>query len=105
MANKTITLIPTVRTFTGGTETFADGTPREPQEFWMIWPEGVGVVGTATETVRRTSFILVGNYDAEIAVGDHWEAENQKHVIEYLYPFNGYEVKAGGVSIEEMPNA
>lgn len=99
-----ITLIPQVETWVDGSKIFTDGKSRDEQIFKVIWQQGVPVV-IGPQTIRRFDFILVGNYDAEIAIGDHWKINDQKYLIEYLYPFNGYEVKAGGISIGDAPNA
>lgn len=90
----------------GGAKAWIDGSPpRDPQDFKIIWPGGDGIVVTAEGKTRRFDFIIVGKYDAIMAIGDHWtQGESpQTYEIEYLFPYNGYEVKGGGVSHGSAP--
>lgn len=98
-----ITLTPRETTVIAGTKSMADLPSRDPQEFWFIWQGDNPIVSTDKGTTRRLDFVLVGSFDAEVAVGDHWETAGQKFEITYLAPYNGYEVKCGGVSIGANP--
>lgn len=87
-----------------GTKTTAVSDEREPQIFKIIWQGDNGVVREPPSGARRFDFILLGKHDANVAIGDFWQVENQKFVIEYIFPKNGYEVKAGGVSHGSKPS-
>jgi hypothetical protein len=100
-----ITLTPRVETFVAGTRKRVDGVPRVAQVFKLIWVDfgaGFAPIIAGGET-RRFDFILVGNYDAIVEIGDHWVIGNQDNSIDYIYPPNGYEVKAGGTSQGAKP--
>lgn len=99
-----ITLIPSTETWSGGTKTYGSESAREAQNFKVIWSGSQdGLVVTSQGTTRRFDFILVGTYDAQVAIGDHWEIENQHFQVEWIAPANGYEVKAGGSSHGNNP--
>lgn len=88
-----------------GTKTFIPGADRTEQSFKVIWMGDTGVIRQVDSAggVRRFDFVLVGSHDATVDIGDHWEVDGQENRIEYVYPFNGYEVKAGGVSNGPKP--
>lgn len=95
-----IILTPQITTFVAGTRKRMPGPLRAPQNFHVIWGTvGAGFVPViAGGETRRFDFILVGNYDAVVAIGDYWNVGNQQNEIGYIYPSNGYEVKCGGYS-------
>lgn len=100
-----LTLIPRVsEDRPGGAKRFMDGTPRDEQIFKVIYPGGDGIVITSDGTTRRFDFILVGDHDAELAIGDHWDEGDQHYVVEYVFPYNDYEVKGGGVTHGSNPD-
>lgn len=99
-----IVLIPSTETWVGGTKTFSSGTPRTAQNFKVIWPGSQdGITVTSNGTTRRFDFILVGEYDALVSIGDHWTVDTQHFQVEWIAPSNGYEVKAGGSSHGNKP--
>ena len=118
-----IVLMPSVDTWSGGTRILSDRTqddpnpyhvdsdgnplqipfPRAAQDFKIIWSGGTGIVVDSLGITHKFDFILVGAFDAELAIGDHWSVGAQKFNIEYIYPYNGYEVKGGGLSIGGHP--
>jgi hypothetical protein len=100
-----ITLIPIVtENRPGGAKVRVDGTPKASQTFKFIYPGGDGIVVTAEGQTRRFDFILVGAYDADLSIGDHWTEGGQNYVVEYVLPFCDYEQKAGGVTHGAAPN-
>lgn len=103
-ASTPIVLTPVSESWVGGSKTMASGDDREVQNFRIIWAPSTGIVRTASETTRKFDFVLVGRYDAEVAIGDFWDVEEQHNVIEYIYPYNGYEVKCGGTSYGSKPS-
>lgn len=105
MANRWIVLTPVSETFVNGTRIITEINPRPAQEFWVIWPGGSGIVSNMFGTTRKFDFILVGDWDAEVEIGDHWVEGAQKYQITFIEPYNGYEVKCGGVSVGAHPNA
>lgn len=99
-----IVLTPSVETWSGGTKTYGSAADRDPQQFKVIWSGSQdGIVVRSEGTTRRFDFILVGKYDAEVAIGDHWNVDNQHFQVEWVAPANGYEVKAGGSSHGSKP--
>lgn len=98
-----ITLTTPVNAIINGTRVANYSEERNPQTFKIIWQGDDGVIREIPGGTRRFNFILLGEHDAELAIGDFWQVEDQKFVIEYVFPYNGYEVKAGGVSHGPAP--
>jgi hypothetical protein len=98
-----VSLITPVSMMVNGTKIANYTEDREPQTFKIIWQGDDGIVRETPGGARRFNFILLGEYDAELAIGDFWQVDEQKFVIEYIFPNNGYEVKAGGVSHGSTP--
>lgn len=103
-----IILIPSVISESFGTKTISEGTPRASQSFKFIYPAGDaggGIVPTSGQGItHKFDFTIVGLYDAIVSIGDHWKEGNQFYQIEWVQPFNGYEVKAGGISYGSTPD-
>ncbi|AZS12562.1 hypothetical protein HWB99_gp026 [Mycobacterium phage DrLupo] len=102
----TLVLYPSNEVWVAGTKEFADVPPRPPQDFKVIYPGADSGGKTATDEGTETArydFILVGNWDATVAIGDHWSEGEQTYVVEWVQPYNEYEVKAGGVSHGNTP--
>lgn len=76
---------------------------RDPQIFKLIWTGETGVVEDAPNGTRRFDFYIVGKFDAVVSISDFWKTGNQENRITFIYPSNGYEVKAGGVSHGPSP--
>lgn len=100
----TLVLIPTNEVETYGTKEYIDQPPRVAQDFKFIYPapEG-GRVTTADGQRFRFDFILVGKHNAVVSIGDHWTESEQIYVVEWVAPYNGYEVKAGGSAHGSSP--
>lgn len=99
-----ITLTPSTETWSGGTKVFGSATPRAPQSFKVIWSGSQdGIVINSEGKTRRFDFIIVGKYDAAVEIGDHWNLNDQHFQVEWVAPYNGYEVKAGGSSHGSKP--
>lgn len=79
-------------------------TARNLQRFKVIWGGESGIVRKTPDGARRFDFILVGKFDAIIQIGDYFKIGEQKYIVEYLFPYNDYEVKAGGVSHGANPS-
>lgn len=95
-----IVLIPRVKNrVPGGGHEMADGTPRSPQTVKLIYTgsargiggaEGVQVTGDGVE--RRFDYVVVGEWDMVVEVGDHWEdARQQRWEVLGMIPDNEYE--------------
>lgn len=70
------------------------GADRPAQELRLL-PQNVGTVVTTADGVERTSeYVLLGNYDAEMEVGDTFLVDGVKYEIASIFPFNAYERKA-----------
>lgn len=102
----TIILVPKQEAIVNGTKSFIPTSPRQPQTFKIIWTGENGIVRQPSESgpgAHRYDFVLLGEHDAEVSIGDFWQVGSQKFVIEEIFPENGYEVKAGGVSHGPSP--
>ena len=93
-----ITLTPTGGEVVDGTYKAGVGADREAQRFKIIWGGESGIVRKTPDTVYRFDFILLGEYNAIVAIGDTFSIGDNKYIVEYVFPYNDYEVKAGGVS-------
>lgn len=100
-----IVLIPRQEIWVAGSKRIGDVAPRIPQTFKIIWGGSSGITQTIEGTTRRFDFILVGEHDAVLAIRDHWLIGLQDNEIDYVFPANGYEVKAGGLSYGSKPVA
>lgn len=95
---RVVTLIPQVKTSNGsGGFTLAPGIPRAPQTFTLLAQAKGQEEPTKTEDgqVMRTDYVLVGKYNAAIAPLDYWIDGDSRYTVEYILPYNGYEVRAG----------
>jgi hypothetical protein len=102
-----IVLIPRTEVWVAGSKRFSNEPPRVSQTFKVIWGGSTGVTTTIDGTTRRFDFVIVGASDATVEIGDHWStgAGLQDNQVDYVFPFNGYEVKAGGNSYGGKPVA
>ena len=106
-----IALTPRTQELVNGTKKFAVQSPRPAQKFKVIFQNTSGVYQNPAlyrevgdrGGVQRFDFILVGEYDAVVAVHDFWKDGDQQYEVEYIFPYNGYEVKVGGVSHGPKP--
>lgn len=96
-----VQLIPRVKVRTAsGAYTWTDAAPRALQTFKLVFGGATGggragLVRTGDGVERMFAFILIGNHDAVVEIGDHWlDAEGQSWEIEEILPYNGYETKA-----------
>lgn len=98
-----ISLITPVKDMINGTQVSSYVEDKDAQIFKIIWQGDDGVVRETPGGARRFNFILLGEHDAKLDIGDFWQVGEQKFVIEYIFPSNEYEVKAGGVSHGKTP--
>lgn len=100
----------------GGGFKSTDGPPREPQTFKVIFQKSTtigssiedttGVSSAGGNQIHEYDFLLLGEWDADIAIGDQWTDEyGQNWVIGGFQPNNGYEVRAGAKSYGGNPHA
>lgn len=91
----TVVLIPRTRTVARGVATFVNGTPRPPQVMTLIMqsPAGGSIEQhTGDGTERRIDFQLLGAWNSEGDIGDHWQDSNgQWWEVTAIVPENGYE--------------
>lgn len=104
-----ITLTPRqlVRTKTNAREA-QDLTPRHQQVFKLVQgglvrTSAEGLTETEDGTQRKFDYILIGNWDAIVEIGDWWEDNGQRYEVTGILPYNGYEVKAGIISHGDSP--
>lgn len=95
-----IVLTPRTKTpVPGGGFEMVDGTPRDPQTVKLIYTGSArGVSGqegnqiTANGVERRYDYIIVAEWDVQVAVGDHWtDARGQTCEVTGFIPDNEYE--------------
>jgi hypothetical protein len=96
----TISLIPKstpVRKPSGGYDYKGTVTPKAPQTFKII-PTGAGWSNPVTETdggfASRAAYVLVGTYNSDMDIGDHWSDGDVTYTIADFLVKNDYEIKA-----------
>jgi hypothetical protein len=94
-----ITLVPKVQVLQpSGGFTEQDAVSRPLQQFKLIArsaAERPFEAGPDAGLQRTHDFILLGEWDAVMAVGDHWiDASGTRYEIVALVPYNGYETRA-----------
>lgn len=93
-----ITLKTRTWSTSGGSKEAVNGPDRLEQIFKVIYDGSTGQVNTADGQTRKFDFILVGEYNASVAIGDYWDEGSQRYTIDYVFPDNGWEKKCGGTS-------
>lgn len=91
---QTIVLTPQIRTVEGKVAKFVDGTPRLPQVFKFIMQSAAGgsiEQHTGDGTARRMDFQLLGDWNSQGDVYDHFLLGDTKYKITAIVPDNGYE--------------
>ncbi len=82
---------------TGG-HTTTEGLTRLRQTFRLIQqsPSGASIEQRTEDgsTERRVDYILLGEWDAEVDVGDFWAEGGSHFEVMSMIPWNGYEVRA-----------
>lgn len=92
-----VTLIPRVEVRTGaGGRVGSDGPPRLPQTLRLIDQSSAsgnspGALRSQDGLQRKGTHMLLGPYDASMALGDHWTSGGKQYHISELLPDNGYE--------------
>lgn len=94
------------RTVTGAYE-HPDGRllPTQLFKLIMVSPSGGSIEQRSDDgTERRIDFVLLGNYDADVQIGDYWHDDTgQRWEVVSLVPFNGYQVQANVESYGKRP--
>lgn len=79
---------------------------RDPQTFRIVRQttfDGIEHSPNDEGMSRKFAYLIVGKFDAEVAVGDTWDdGENHFHV-DSVEPYNGYEVRALVTGFETEP--
>lgn len=99
----TLVLKTKLESFVGGTKKIVDGPESPPQVFKVIWEGQSGINREAPNGARRFDFVLIGEHDAVISIGDFWKDGEQENRITWVSPSNEYEVVAGGISHGPSP--
>lgn len=90
-----VVLIPRIKTIVKGAAKFVDDTPRAPQTMKLIMQSAAGgsiEQHTGDGTERRTDFQLLGAWDSQGDIGDHWQdSSGQWWEVTAVVPDNGYE--------------
>lgn len=92
----TIALIPVVRSGNDeGGQSIVDGPPREPQTFKLIaLTANQRMTLTVSGKERIIDYHLMGAYDSEMEVGDHWsDSDGNRYEVISIQAGHGYERK------------
>jgi len=95
-----IALTPATGTVTekpGGGKDYASAAPRDPQVFAMFNTGGADArekAPTDQGTTRQFTCNLIGAWDAVVEVGDTWEDDVAKYVVDSVDNTAAYQVKA-----------
>lgn len=94
---------PRIKSASGGWTETAAGEPRRPQRFALIVPGagrqgGDGHVITVDGQTLRLDYMLIGDRDVEVEIGDTFVNDGKTFRIVFKVPYNGFEVKAGAVT-------
>lgn len=90
-----VTLVPRTRvTQRNGSWALMDGDPRSAQVMRVIEQAPPAVVTVEDGTQRSLDYVLLANWDAEIATGDRFIYNGDYVRVVELYHNNGYEVRA-----------
>lgn len=99
-----VVFTPHHQEWTGGAKKMVSDPDRSAQIVKIIYPGGDGIVIEEDHTSRRFDFIVVAEYDADIDLWDSFDHLANHYVVEYVFPYNGYEVKVGGSSHGSEPD-
>jgi hypothetical protein len=77
----------------------SEAQPERPEQTFkliMQSPAGSSIEQrTEDGTERQVDYILLGEWDAEVEVGDYWDDEDdQRWEVKAIIPRNGYETRA-----------
>lgn len=103
----TLVLTPHARSATGdGGYSLGPGTPKAPQKFKLVavinnWD---GITRGEYADSRSWAYIVVGEYDADIAIGDTWNDGNTTYRITAILQASDYEIRCAATAFGEDPN-
>lgn len=95
-----IALIPSIKTKTASGYTTSAGEPRREQFFALIdqsttYGNVPGKLRSSEAGQRKIDHQLLGYWDADMEVGDHWDdGRGGRYEIDEMLPDNGYERRA-----------
>lgn len=52
--------------------------------------------------LKKLAYTLVGEWDADVSVGDSWDADGVHYVVDLVYPRNGWETRAWVTAFAEV---
>lgn len=101
----TVVFLKDAEQWIDGSKKIVPGTAKNPQQFKVIWTDESGIKRreSADGGARAFDCVFVGKHDADIEIGCYATVNGQKVIIEYIFPENGWEVKAGGISHGSKP--
>jgi hypothetical protein len=85
------------RTALGGVmKTFSRQLPTQTFKLIMQSPAGASIEQRSDDgTERRVDYVLLGEWDADVEVGDYWDDESgERNEVTSMIPYNGYETRA-----------
>jgi hypothetical protein len=85
---------------------YEDSTERDLQWFKLINSLGDfdGIVRTSDGQVRRYNYVLLGEHNAVVNIGDHWQDGDTYYEVISMLVKNDYEVKAAVQGYGKDPN-
>lgn len=104
-----ITLIPTVKVRKPGGGFDKNTLAPRPAQYFKVIPQSGsadGIVDTSDGKERRYNFVLVGEWDATVQIGDFWidpDRDDFFWSVQGFQPYNGYEVKFGVIGFGGDP--
>lgn len=85
-----------------------NATPRPPQTFRLVRQSASSDPQSSSNDdgqFRKSTYTLVGAFDAVVDVGDYWDENGVHYTVDSLFPATGYEVRATVTAIENVPEA
>jgi hypothetical protein len=109
-----ITLIPHARVKKPGGVYDWEAQPARPAQKFQVEPvestltgitgAGGGIAGGDGAQAHNWSYVLRGRYDAQVAIGDVWQAGETSYRVVSIQPFNNYEKTAVVSAIGKDPS-
>ena len=89
-----------------GGMSYGDAATRTVQLFKLINTGGDfdGIVATDDAEIKRYNYIILGQHDALVAIGDYWDDGNTRYQVVSALVKNDYETKHAVVAYGRDPN-
>lgn len=107
----TISLVPTRGDIAiskpGGGHDFPSPLPRAAQQFRLIVQtgfDGIELSPNDDGMSRKFAYIIVGSWNAQLAIGDMWSEGANRYHVDSIEPYNGYEVRGKVTAFASEPD-